>query len=44
MLVVSVVLVNIALIMYTPPIYNMFRKKTILKWHVIILWVGLCWI
>lgn len=41
MLVVSIVLINLALIIYTISILNEFKRKTLLPWHVVMFCIGL---
>ena len=41
MLVFSIVLVNLALIIYTISILNEFRRKTLFPWHVVMFSIGL---
>lgn len=41
MLIVSVILVNLALIIYTVPILNELKRKTLLPWHVVMFCIGL---
>ena len=41
MLVFSIVLVNLALIIYTISIFNEFRQKTLVHWHVVMISIGL---
>lgn len=41
MLVFSIILVNFAFIIYTISIFNEFRRKTLLPWHVVMFSIGL---
>ncbi|MGV8979875.1 HsmA family protein [Clostridium sp.] len=41
MLIFSIGLVNFALVMYTISIFNEFRRKTLLPWHVGMVSIGL---
>ncbi|MCB2292674.1 TIGR03987 family protein [Clostridium algoriphilum] len=41
MLVISIILVNLALIFYTVSILNEVKRKTLLPWHVVMFCIGL---
>lgn len=41
MLVVSIILVNLALVFYTVSILNEFKRKTLYSWHVVLFCIGL---
>ena len=41
MIVISIILINVALIFYTISILSEFKRKTLLKWHVIMFCIGL---
>jgi uncharacterized repeat protein (TIGR03987 family) len=41
MLVISIILINVALIIYTVSILNEFNQKALLPWHVIMFCIGL---
>ena len=41
MLVISMILVNLALVFYTVSILNEFKRKTLLPWHVAMFCIGL---
>jgi len=41
MLVISIILVNLALVFYSVSILNEFKRKTLLPWHVVMFCIGL---
>ena len=41
MLVISIILVNVALVFYSISILNEVKQKTLLPWHVVMFFIGL---